>query len=112
MCLADVGMQPSQPRQSFSLAAALTGTAVGTITLLGWIFGNDALKGLGGTITMKANTAIGLIACGLSLASIVRRPRYWSIVAGVLAGAAGATVAAGAQVAAVRRTRVGRLSRR
>jgi uncharacterized protein (DUF697 family) len=90
MCLADVGMQPSQPRQSFSLAAALTGTAVGTITLLGWIFGNDALKGLGGTITMKANTAIGLIACGLSLASIVRRPRYWSIVAGVLAGAAGA----------------------
>src|SRR5205085_8319500 len=41
-------------------------------------------------ITMKANTALGLIACGASLTLLIRRPGRRSWVAFVLAAAAGA----------------------
>jgi PAS domain S-box-containing protein len=73
-----------------ALPAALVPIGVGAVTLLGWLSGIESLKGLGGSIHMKANTAIGLVACGLSLLLILRRPRHWSAVAAALAALAGA----------------------
>jgi signal transduction histidine kinase len=40
---------------------------VGSIVVVGWILGLEGLKGLSGPITMKANTALAIIAAGASL---------------------------------------------
>ena len=55
-----------------SRAAGSLAIAVGAMVLTGWSLDNDILKGAGGPITMKANTAVGLLACGLSLRLFVR----------------------------------------
>jgi hypothetical protein len=52
-----------------AVTAAVVTTAVGVIVLIGWTFDLNGLKSAGATITMKANMAIGLIACGAALAS-------------------------------------------
>jgi signal transduction histidine kinase/CheY-like chemotaxis protein len=49
-------------------AGALAG-AMGLISLLGWLLADDRLKGLGGQVTMKANTAVGL--CLLATSTLV-----------------------------------------
>src|SRR4051812_1939138 len=54
--------------QTWSLACALLGALSGLTALLGWIVGNDTLKGgfIEG-ITMKTNTAIALLLTGLGI---------------------------------------------
>ena len=44
---------------------------IGGVSLLGWLLGDDRLKGLGSAVSMKANTAIGL--CLLAAASFALR---------------------------------------
>src|SRR5205085_4245501 len=44
---------------------------IGATSLLGWVLGDDRLKGLGGDVTMKVNTALGL--CLLSAATLALR---------------------------------------
>src|SRR5688572_24862365 len=53
-----------------SKASALAGCAiaiVGSIVLFGWALEIDALKGIYGPITMKANTAVALLLTGIAL---------------------------------------------
>jgi signal transduction histidine kinase len=69
--------------------AAVTTAVSGGTALAGWIFGIDALKGLGGPITMKANMAVALIACGLALLIVATRARGLSPIAAILALLAG-----------------------
>jgi hypothetical protein len=83
---------PSPPWTAISLGAALFTTVTGTIGLAGWVFGVEALKSVIGTITMKANMAIGLIAGALALAMVVRgsaRVRHASVAPAVLTAAIG-----------------------
>lgn len=40
-------------------ASAVAGV-VGSVSLLGWVLGDESLKGLGSPVSMKANTAVGL----------------------------------------------------
>lgn len=67
--------------------------AIGAIVLAGWSLDLEILKGLGGSITMKANAAIGLLATGLSL-RLFLMPAPWTRPAGrffaLLAGTIGA----------------------
>jgi signal transduction histidine kinase len=73
------------------IAAAIVAMAAGAIGLAGWIFNVEMLKSIVGTITMKANTAAALVACGASLALTVRGGRRPTRIAQVLAGAAALT---------------------
>ena len=61
--------------------------AVALIVLVGWVTNQLVLTGLGGEITMKTNSAISLLLCGIALLIRTRVPR----VAAVL-GAAAATL--------------------
>ncbi|MFJ7343022.1 SpoIIE family protein phosphatase [Streptomyces sp. NPDC101110] len=56
--------------------AALAAGLLGLVSLIGWISGADALKEVlpGVSVAMKANTAVALVALGLSLFVIVRGP--------------------------------------
>ncbi len=58
---------------------------VAVIVLVGWATNQPLLTGLGGEITMKTNSAISLLLCGLALLIRTRLPR----VAAVLGAAAG-----------------------
>jgi len=60
------------------------------MALAGWILDNEILKGAGGAITMKANAAVGLLACGLSLRLIVGPGRVRLCLAVACAAVAGA----------------------
>ena len=71
-----------------STAAGAFVMAVGLVVLAGWIFGLPALKSVWGQITMKANAAIGLLACGLALYLSDSESR-----AGRMVGRAGAVAA-------------------
>jgi len=65
---------------------------VGAMALTGWVLDSEVLKGAGGAITMKANAAVGLLACGLSLRLIVGsgRARLWlALACAVVAGTIG-----------------------
>jgi signal transduction histidine kinase/CheY-like chemotaxis protein len=55
-------------------AGALAG-AMGLMSLLGWLLEDDRLKGLGGQVTMKANTAIGLCLLAMSTLVLLLRPQ-------------------------------------
>jgi signal transduction histidine kinase len=70
------------------LAGATVAIAAGAVGLAGWTFNVETLKSLVGTITMKANTAAALVACGMSLALTVRGGRRITVVAQLLAVAA------------------------
>lgn len=65
--------QQSQQRvvarlQLFSLVAAVTVALTGLVVLAGWAFGVEALKIiLPGTVSMKANSAVCLVLCGVGL---------------------------------------------
>ena len=80
------------PARLVSRTAGSLAIAVGAMVLTGWVLDNDILKGAGGTITMKANAALGLLACGLSLRLFVRPERTAAILstaAAVFAGLLG-----------------------
>jgi hypothetical protein len=73
--------------------AAAAGTftaAVGGLAVTGWLLDLDALKGAGGSITMKPNAAFGLAASGLSLCASVSGRAGARRLAAPLAMAAGA----------------------
>jgi len=58
-----------KPYATSPLFLGLLAACLGVIVLIGWIFDIDALKNVfPGLVTMKANTAIGLMLCGLALA--------------------------------------------
>jgi PAS domain S-box-containing protein len=71
-----------------ALASSALVTSIGTLSLIGWTFGIEQLKSLGGPVNMKANMAIGLIACGLGL-NVVARGRVLGAAVAVVAGLAG-----------------------
>ncbi|HET8744362.1 MAG TPA: response regulator [Ramlibacter sp.] len=55
-------------RSGLALAAAWVAIATGAVTLLGWLFDVDAFKSIvPGTIPVKPNSALALIAAGLAL---------------------------------------------
>jgi signal transduction histidine kinase len=63
------GSIPLQARQPtrVSIAATLLAAAIGGLVLVGWIVGSPTLQGAFGTITMKTNTSLAILAaaCGL-----------------------------------------------
>ena len=59
----------------FSLVCALIVAAVGAAVLYGWAWNVESFKTIYGPITMKTNTAIGMLLCGTSLAVLRRLPR-------------------------------------
>lgn len=70
--LSDNGVQVQWLQRS-ALAAALLVAAIGAAALLGWIFDVPVLRSvLPGHVTMKANTAIGMLLAATALASCVR----------------------------------------
>ncbi len=65
--------------QSVSQGMSIAVTLIGLIVLLGWIFNIPVLKSVWpGLVTMKANTAISFILCGLSLWQLGRKKKYQS----------------------------------
>jgi signal transduction histidine kinase len=75
-----------------SLILASVAAAIGAVSLCGWVFDVRILRSfLPGFVEMKANTAIGLILCGVSLILIsLRRHRRPSTLMGFAAAALGA----------------------
>lgn len=62
--------------QSVSQGMSIAVTLIGLIVLLGWIFNIPVLKSVWpGLVTMKANTAISFILCGLSLWQLGRKKK-------------------------------------
>ncbi|ACB76214.1 ATP-binding protein [Opitutus terrae] len=59
---------PARASQRAAYAAALVVLAAGGMGLTGWIVGSDSLKSISpGGVTMKANSAVGLVLVGTSL---------------------------------------------
>jgi signal transduction histidine kinase len=71
-----------------SFAAGVVTAAVGGLALCGWIWDIHVFKTIYGPITMKANAAIGLLLCGVSLATL--RFPWFSRACALAAGAIGA----------------------
>ena len=65
-------------------------TAVGVMVLLGWYLGDPRLTGFYGSITMKTNTAIGLLLGGLGVLSVSRIPRLLTSMLGAFVAMIGA----------------------
>ncbi|MFJ3336791.1 SpoIIE family protein phosphatase [Streptomyces sp. NPDC086766] len=74
--------------------AALVAAALGAVGLSGWILGVEVLKSVlpGVTASMKADTAVALLALGLSLFVVARAPTSRPAVAAARAAAALAVV--------------------
>lgn len=59
--------------QNVALLSGLASIGLGSVVLVGWALGIDALKSvLPGLVTMKANTACGMVLCGTALALLSR----------------------------------------
>src|SRR5256885_216689 len=81
------GEQPLQSQtvfsKSFPGAASLLVALIGALVLVGWMFDITMLKSvLPGLVTMKANTAIGMLLSGsalalLSLRKVSQPIRFW-----------------------------------
>jgi PAS domain S-box-containing protein len=90
--------EPRESPRSRSLARALglVTAVVGVLVLIGWATDGAGLKSvLPGLVTMKANTATGMLLCGVSLALLSRRGvekpiRYIAAAAALVALALGA----------------------
>src|SRR5688572_13387627 len=69
-------------------------TAVGILVLLGWFLDDRRLTGFYGSITMKTNTAIGLLLSGLAVLSFGRIPRLLTSALAAMAALLGAATLA------------------
>ena len=72
-----------------SVVAGLAVAAIGAFVIYGWTYNVESFKTIYGPITMKTNTAIGLVLCGLSLAILRWLPRLAALL-GIAAGLIGA----------------------
>jgi diguanylate cyclase (GGDEF)-like protein len=83
--LADSSALNSQHLSRVTRGIALAVAAVGVFVLLGWLTDNGLLKSVvPGAVTMKANTAVGFVFCGLALWFLtdpVAEPRFANVVA-------------------------------
>lgn len=73
-----VSSDPGALRIARAMAWAAAGlcAATGTVVLVGWVLDAPLLKGLSpGWVTMKANTALGLLLAGGALSSVLARTR-------------------------------------
>jgi signal transduction histidine kinase/ActR/RegA family two-component response regulator len=68
-----------------SFGAGIFTAVVGAVALLGWALAIEPLKSIVGSITMKANAAVALVLCGVSLALTVRGPSRIKPIASALA---------------------------
>jgi signal transduction histidine kinase len=65
------------PSGRLSRGAGSLAAVIGCLAFAGWTFDIEMLKGFGHGITMKPNTALGLIACGLALRHAREPLRGW-----------------------------------
>ena len=84
---------PGLAESRFTRAASLFLIAVGLIVLTGWMLDLHVLKGLTGSITMKANAALGLLAAGVALGLLGVRGT-WARVAGLASATLAGTIGA------------------
>jgi PAS domain S-box-containing protein len=74
----------NEPQSSHALMMGLIVGALGTLVLVGWMFNLAVLKSVfPGLVSMKANTALGMLLCGgtlaiLSCAKIAAPARFWA----------------------------------
>jgi PAS domain S-box-containing protein len=74
----------NESQSSFALMMGLFAGALGALVLAGWMFNLAVLKGVfPGLVSMKANTAIGMLLCGgalaiLSRAKVAAPARFWA----------------------------------
>ncbi len=81
--------QPGERQSARASVLAGIGTAaVGILVLCGWTWDIESFKTVYGPITMKSNTAMGLLLCGTSLALLRWSPRT-SVALATLAGLIG-----------------------
>jgi hypothetical protein len=78
-----------------SVLSALLAALLGVVVLMGWALDLDALKGLSGQTTVKANTAVGFIAIAIALYALGGRDRGPLRVAGRAAAVLVAALALG-----------------
>jgi signal transduction histidine kinase len=87
--------QDIAPRRAACLAGLVVAT-LGASALVGWMFDITALKSIfPGSVTMKINTAIGMLLCGITLAFISRQiflsaTRFWTTIVSVVVIVVGA----------------------
>ena len=63
---------PAMTLRRIALLAGFLGAALGAAVLVGWLFDIPALKSaFPGLMTLKANTALGTLLCGLALALLL-----------------------------------------
>ena len=87
-----LGLQRERRAGLLGKALAIAISVVAALVLAGWVLGSHGLKSLGAAVEMKANTAIGLLLLGASLALLATSPatgprRLWT--ARALASGAG-----------------------
>jgi len=81
----------NEPQSSVALMMGLFVGALGTLVLVGWMFNLAILKSVfPGLVSMKANTAMGMLLCGgalaiLAHAKVASPPRFWpTLLAGMV----------------------------
>jgi PAS domain S-box-containing protein len=86
----------NEPQSSLALMMGLCVGALGTLVLVGWMFNLAVLKSVfPGLVSMKSNTAIGMLLCGSALAILSRTKvampgRFWTTMVAVVVIALGA----------------------
>jgi PAS domain S-box-containing protein len=86
----------NEPQCNLALMMGLCVGALGTLVLVGWVFNFAVLKSVfPRLVSMKANTAIGMLLCGgalaiLSRAKVATRPRFWATLVAAVVIALGA----------------------
>jgi len=87
----------NETQSSLALMMGLFAGALGTLVLVGWMFNLAVLKSVfPGLVSMKANTAIGMLLCGgalaiLSRAKVAMPARFWATMVAAVVIASGAS---------------------
>src|SRR5215203_5607868 len=89
MAVAVFDASADRSRVAIPVAAATITMLAAATGLAGWMFGVEALKSIVGTVTMKGNMAVALLACGASLAlKVAGSPRLKAVAVALAAFAA------------------------